>query len=368
MFSTLFLFIYNYLMQPKIEIKALQKSYTDRKKRSVVVLYHLDLSVRPGEFLVILGESGCGKSSLLKVIAGIEEYDFGDIYFDGVDALKIDQKDKNMSLVSQNYVLFPNKTVYENIDVPLANLRWSKKARVERILELSKLLGLDLILSRRPKELSGGQAQRVAIARSIAKNPDICLFDEPLSALDPVCHGEIIDLLQSLHKKTFATYLYSTHNQKEAFALGDRIAIMHNMKIEQIGTKEEILNHPISPYICSFLKDVFVASTKGYVEEDGRFYSLDGDFSLDVSSFRKCFRGKEGKEITLFVRKDAISIDMGNGVSYPIKKRNAQNVEIEMAGQSIEIDVDEDFDGEAIKLAIDPDRCAFFEGEGNLRP
>ena len=355
-------------MQPKIEVKGLQKSYTDRKKKSVVVLYQLDLSVRSGEFLVLLGESGCGKTSLLKVLAGIEEYDFGDIYFDGVDALKLDQRDKNMSLVSQNYVLFPNKTVYENIDVPLANLRWNKQARTQRILELSKLLGLDLFLSRRPRELSGGQAQRVAIARSIAKNPDICLFDEPLSALDPLYHSDIIKLLQNLHKSTFATYLYSTHNQKEAFSLGDRIAIMHNMKIEQIGTREEILNHPVSPYICSFLKDMFILATKGYVEEDDCFYSLDGDFSLDVSSFKECFRGKEGKEITVYVRKDAITINEESEFAYPVKKRNAQSVEVEIAGQEVELDVDEEFEGEEIKLSVDPNKCVFFDDEENVRP
>lgn len=354
-------------MQPKIEVKNLQKSYTDRKKNSVVVLYQLNLSVYPGEFLVLLGESGCGKTSLLKVLAGIEEYDFGDIYFDGVDALKLDQRDKNMSLVSQNYVLFPNKTVYENIDVPLANLHWNKQARTQRILELSKLLGLDLFLHRRPRELSGGQAQRVAIARSIAKNPDICFFDEPLSALDPTYHSEIMKMLQNLHQSTFATYLYSTHNQKEAFALADRIAIMHNRKIEQIGTKEEIISHPFSPYICSFLKDMFVLTTKGYVEEDDCFYSLDGDFSLDVSSFKDCFHGKEGKEITVFVRKDAFTITEDGPFCFPVKKRNAQDAEIEIAGQEIELAIDEEFEGEEIKLAIDPCKCAFFDGEENLR-
>ncbi len=355
-------------MQPKIEIVSLQKSYTDRKKNSKVVLYRLDLKIMPGEFVVLLGESGCGKTSLLKVLAGIEEYDFGDIYFDGVDSSRIEQGDKNMSFVSQNIVLFPSKTVYENIDVPLANLKWNKKSRIDRILELSKQFGLDLFLSRKPSELSGGQAQRVAIARSIAKNPDICLFDEPLSALDLLYHGEIITLLLNLHKKSFATYLYSTHNQKEAFALGDRIAIMHNMKIEQIGTKEEILNHPISPYICEFLKDFFVVEVEGYIK--GMFFlSSDGDssFSLNIEKIRNQFNTKNINDVILYIRKDAFSFSSSKGEIYKTIKENDTNVVVEVAKQEVKIEVDEDFIDDTIRLDIDLDKCVFFVDGKNIK-
>lgn len=345
------------LMQPKIEIKNLQKSYTDRKKNSKVVLYQLNLSVYPGEFLVLLGESGCGKTSLLKVLAGIEDYDFGDIYFDGVDALELEQADKNMSLVSQNYVLFPSKTVYENIDVPLANLKWNKKARINRILELSKMLGLDLILSRRPKELSGGQCQKVAIARSLAKNPDICLFDEPLSAIDHAYHDEIIKLLLDIHKKTFATYIYSTHNQKEAFILGDRVAIMNNMKIEQIGSKEEILNNPASSFVCSFLKDIFVGPFNGHIE--------NGYFIFDDSNDFRLLLGKNGKRIKskntakIFIKRDAFSLSEA-GKTFEIKKHNPNSVDIDFFGENVTIEVDEDFDSDSIKLNIEADKCYYF--------
>ncbi len=350
-------------MHPKIEIRSLQKSYTSRKRESKVVLYHLDLAVFPGEFLVLLGESGCGKSTLLKVISGIEDYDFGDIYFDGMEAASLEQREKNMSYVSQNYALFPAKTVYENIDMPLANLRWNKERRKKRIIELSALLGLDLLLSRKPKELSGGQAQRVAIARSLAKNPDICLFDEPLSALDQGYHEQIIGMLKEIHDRTFATYVYSTHNQREAFALGDRIAIMHEMKIEQIGTGEEILKRPVSPYICSFLKDLFPLSVNGAFH-NGHFISDDGDFLIGVKDEKKA-NSFEGRKIRMFVRKDAIRLD-DSGVLYPVIKQNADSVQIMVAGEALSIGVDEGFEGDGVRVDIDRAGCVFFADGRNI--
>lgn len=242
----------------KIKVTGLQKSYTDRKKRSVVALYQCNLDVNPGEFVVLLGESGCGKTSLLKVIAGIEEYDFGDVFIDGIDASTLTQKEKNMSYVSQNIILFPHKTVYENIMEPLSIYRVPKNDKIARVKELGELLDIDILLTRKPRELSGGQRQRVAIARALAKEPSICLFDEPLSALDPVFHDEIIELLKDIHKKTSATYLYTTHNQLEAFRLADRIAIMNNRKIEQIGTVDEISSKPKTSFVTKFLSSLFL--------------------------------------------------------------------------------------------------------------
>lgn len=361
-------YLYNKTMDvTKIEIKKLQKSYTNKKKESKVVLYQFDLKVYPGEFLVLLGESGCGKTSLLRVISGIEDYDFGDIYFDGVDALEIEQKDKNMSFVNQNYVLFPFKTVYENIDAPLSNLKWNKISRIKRIQELADLLDLNLILTRKPKELSGGQQQRVAIARSLAKDPDICLFDEPLSALDPIYHDEIIKLLLDVHKKTFATYIYSTHNQKEAFILGDRIAIIHNMKVEQIGNKNEILNYPSSPYICRFLNEIFILEIKGVIKNNNFIFENNGfTFKIPLNQLSQYFNFKNSEEVILFCKNDAFIIDE-NGFVFNVQKRNTNSVSISIQNSTFDIEVDEDFEENNIKLNFDFSNCTFFiEGE-NIR-
>lgn len=305
----------------KIKIIGLQKSYTNRKKESVVALYKCDLVVKPHEFLVLLGESGCGKTSLLKVIAGIEPYDFGDIYFDGIPAEELNQIDKNMSYVPQNLVLFPNKTVFENIMEPLEILRVPKKDRIARVKELGEQLGLSILLTRRPRELSGGQQQRVAIARALAKEPSICLFDEPLSALDMMYHEEIIEFLLATHKLTQATYIYSTHNQKEAFRLADRIAIMNNRKIEQIDTPQNIIKKPKTLFVAKFLKDIFVLQIPCSYHSG---FILNEELGIN---YKKTIRqASDGDQITLVFKTQDIVIDKNGKFELDVISNTEQNI------------------------------------------
>ena len=240
----------------KIEIVKLQKSYTDRKKNTTVALYDCSLTVNDGEFLVLLGESGCGKTSLLRVIAGVESYDFGSVLFDGVDGSELDQRDKDISYLSQNYALFPHKTVYENIAMPLFTNKYPRNEIRKRVSELAEQFGLQTLLTRLPADLSGGQQQRVAIARALAKHPSICLFDEPLSALDSIYHDGILSLLQRLHAQTNVTFVYATHNLREAVRIADRIAVMHDRKVEQIGTPNELLLNPQTEFVRDFMSQI----------------------------------------------------------------------------------------------------------------
>lgn len=240
----------------KIEIVKLQKSYTDRKKNTTVALYDCSLTVNDGEFLVLLGQSGCGKTSLLRVIAGVESYDFGEVLFDGVDGAELDQRDKDISYVSQNYALFPHKTVYENIAMPLVTNKYPRDEIRKRVNELAEQFDLQMLLTRLPADLSGGQQQRVAIARALAKHPSICLFDEPLSALDTIYHEGILSLLQQLHTQTNVTFVYATHNLREAVRIADRIAVMHDRKVEQIGTPHELLSNPQTEFVRDFMSQI----------------------------------------------------------------------------------------------------------------
>lgn len=317
----------------KIKIVGLQKSYTNRKKESTVALYKCDLLVYPGEFLVLLGESGCGKTSLLKVIAGIESYDFGDIYFDGIKAEELTQLEKNMSYVSQNIVLFPHKTVFENIMQPLNILKVPKKDKLERIKELGEKLGISILLTRRPRELSGGQQQRVAIARAIAKEPAICLFDEPLSALDPVYHDEIIEFLLYTHKLTQATYIYSTHNQKEAFRLADRVAIMHNRKIEQIDRPSEVIKHPKTLFVSKFLKDIFVLHIP-CIYQNGRIINEELGINAIGNIDKKYVKKIEGKNIVVALKTNNIILSENGEYTLDLISSSSSSLEVRFNEQN----------------------------------
>ena len=321
----------------KIKIVGLQKSYTNRKKESAVALYKCDLSVYPNEFLVLLGESGCGKTSLLKVIAGIESYDFGDIYFDGIPAEELNQIDKNMSYVPQNLVLFPNKTVFENIMEPLEILKVPKKDRINRVKELGEKLGLSILLTRRPRELSGGQKQRVAIARALAKEPSICLFDEPLSNLDVVYHDEIIEFLLSTHKMMHSTYIYSTHNQKEAFRLGNRVAIMNNRKIEQIDTPQNIINNPKTLFVAKFLKDIYLFDVSCSYENG---YIVNKDIGLNFKKKIKSY--EDGQTINMVFRRKDIIIDKDGQFEADVFSSAEGFVSCSFLGQEFNLSLDND--------------------------
>lgn len=355
---------YNAPMQPKIEIRNLQKSYTNKKKESKVVLYHLNLDVYPEEFLVLLGESGSGKSSLLRVLAGLEDYDFGEVYINGVEASKLEQKDKNMSLVSQNYALFPSKTVYENIDSPLSSLHWCKKARIERIEELSHLLGLDLLLTRIPRELSGGQQQRVAIARALAKRPDILLLDEPMSALDPSFHDEVAECLLNCKKESFSTFIYSTHDQREAMRLGTRVAILHDMKVEQVASPLELTQHPLTPYVCRFLHDIFVLEVRGSIR-NGEFVDDDHEIYLSLSSRSLSSSFQEERPVTAFFKKDAINIDYKSPQRFPIVQAGGNSYRVLINGTPIDVFSEDDFE-DSIPLSFSGKEVSFFQNERNL--
>lgn len=350
---------------PRIQIKGLQKSYKLKKNNYCIALADLSLNVYDRDFLVLLGESGCGKTTLLKVIVGIEDYDYGEIYFSGIEASKIEQIDKNMSYVSQNYVLFPHKTVYENIDMPLSFLKWDKRDRKNRIQELSQLLGLDILLTRKPKELSGGQCQRVAIARAIAKNPDICLFDEPLSALDPIYKDDIINLLKEVHKKTFATYIYSTHNQLEAVNLATRIAIMHKLKIEQIGMPEEIINHPKTSYIASFLNQFYAFVTTLSIKEDNNLYFSNGVKFPNYKNLK--YEDYKNKKIELGVRKTAFIFNKGQ-IEMNIRFLNDTTYRLFFLEYEFDIDISSEviIDEENINVDIDTTQCALFIDGNNI--
>ena len=232
-----------------LEIKEIKKSFTEEE----AVLDNISLKISKGEFITLLGSSGCGKTTTLRIIAGLEQPDAGSVWLDGREVTGLEPNQRNVNTVFQNYALFPHMNVAENIGYGLKLKKVPKseiRKKVSQMLELVQLEGYE---KRKPSELSGGQKQRVAIARALVNNPEVLLLDEPLGALDLQLRRAMQIELKHLQKKLGITFIYITHDQEEAINMSDRIAVMRDGRIEQIGTPDEIYNHPKTSYVATFV-------------------------------------------------------------------------------------------------------------------
>ena len=232
-----------------LELKEIKKSFTEGE----AVLDNISLEISKGEFITLLGSSGCGKTTTLRIIAGLEQPDAGSVWLDGREVTGLEPNQRNVNTVFQNYALFPHMNVAENIGYGLKLKKVPKseiRKKVSQMLELVQLEGYE---KRKPSELSGGQKQRVAIARALVNNPKVLLLDEPLGALDLQLRRAMQIELKHLQKKLGITFIYITHDQEEAINMSDRIAVMKDGRIEQIGTPDEIYNHPKTSYVATFV-------------------------------------------------------------------------------------------------------------------
>lgn len=236
------------VLNTKLSVKNITKTYAGK-----TVLNNVSFDLMEGEFLSILGPSGCGKTTLLRILIGLEKADSGEIIKGGKDISNLASFDRGMGIVFQNYALFPNMTVLQNVQYALTLRKDTKKQAKEIAMKTLEQVGLTDQMHKRPHQLSGGQQQRVAIARTLAMNPDVILLDEPISALD-VTNREIMKAeLKSLQKKFNATMLFITHDQEEAFFLSDRIMVMSEGNIEQMATPKELYTNPRNDYIKEFV-------------------------------------------------------------------------------------------------------------------
>jgi len=232
-----------------LELKNISKSFSPSKP----VLNNINLQIQDAEFLVLVGPSGCGKSTLIRIIAGLEQADSGSIFFGEKDLTPLEPKDRNLSMVFQNYALYPHKTVFDNIAFPLQIANAGKQDIDVAVKNIAEKLNISDLLERKPGQLSGGQRQRVALARALVKKPSIFLLDEPLSNLDAKLRMQMRQELFKLHKELNSTFIYVTHDQVEAMTLGDRVVVLHEGSIQQIGTPQEVYNKPANPFVASFI-------------------------------------------------------------------------------------------------------------------
>jgi multiple sugar transport system ATP-binding protein len=224
-----------------------------KKFGDVTAVDDLDLQVRDGEFLVLVGPSGCGKTTALRMLAGLEEQTSGDIYIGDRLVNDVAPKDRDIAMVFQNYALYPHMTVYDNIAFGL-KLRGTPKAEIERrVKDVAEILGLGQLLRRKPKELSGGQRQRVAVGRAIAREPAVFLMDEPLSNLDAKLRIQTRAELEKIHRRVGKTTIYVTHDQVEAMTMGDRIVVMKDGVLQQVGTPQELHDRPVNLFVAGFI-------------------------------------------------------------------------------------------------------------------
>jgi multiple sugar transport system ATP-binding protein len=219
----------------------------------VQVIHGLDLEIAHEEFVVLVGPSGCGKSTMLRMIAGLEDVSAGEIAIDGRVVNRVAPKDRNIAMVFQNYALYPHMTVFRNMAFALRAARLPAPEIERRVMGAARILGLSELMERKPGELSGGQRQRVAMGRAMVRNPAVFLFDEPLSNLDAKLRSAMRTEIKKLHQTVRTTIIYVTHDQVEAMTLADRIVIMRDGRIEQIGTPLEVFQTPVNIFVAGFI-------------------------------------------------------------------------------------------------------------------
>ncbi len=242
-----------------VEVRGLVKSYAGKQKRRATATGQLnavdgvDLATTEGEYLVLLGPSGCGKTTLLRTIAGLEVPTAGQVFIGGHDVTDLPPRDRRIAMVFQSYALYPHKTVRQNVEFPLAAAKMAAAERATRITWATDLLGIGHLLDRRPRQLSGGERQRVALARALVRQPSVFLLDEPLSNLDAKLRASARDELKRFQNDVGTTTLYVTHDQIEAMGLGDRIAVMYQGRIRQVGPPREVYDDPADTFVATFI-------------------------------------------------------------------------------------------------------------------
>ena len=312
----------------------------------VKVVKKLSLDIKEGEFLTLLGPSGCGKTTTLRMIAGFSEATSGEIMLEGVDVSGLKPNERNVNTVFQNYALFPHMTVEDNIAFGLVEKKVPKPEIKERVSEMIKLVRLEGLEKRKPAQMSGGQKQRVAIARALINKPRVLLLDEPLGALDLKLRKQMQLELKHLQQKLGITFVYVTHDQEEALTMSDRIAVMNEGIMEQIGTPDEVYNHPKTKFVASFVGESNILES--YVK------SVDGDLlHIDLEAGKAALHAKGfGVEemIYICVRPENVKLSETPVNHFSIRGKVLEHI---FAGSVVKTEV-ELLTGQVLKVASHP--------------
>ncbi|MCR4854826.1 MAG: ABC transporter ATP-binding protein [Erysipelotrichaceae bacterium] len=279
----------------------------------VVAVQEFNLEIKDKEFVVLVGPSGCGKSTTLRMIAGLEEITSGELYIGDVLSNIIAPRDRNIAMVFQNYSLYPHMTVYENMAFSLKLAKLPKDEIDRKVKEAARTLEITQILDRLPKALSGGQRQRVAIGRAIVRQPQVILMDEPLSNLDAKLRGQMRSEIIRLRQKIDTTFVYVTHDQVEAMTLGDRIVVMRDGFIQQVGTPQEVFNHPENVFVAGFIgtPQINFFHNVPLTKKDGDYYITIQEKDIRLADkYQTVLKEKDQPEIKTIVGVRPVHIEM----------------------------------------------------------
>ncbi len=302
-------------------------------EQGVIAVQEFNLEIADKEFIVLVGPSGCGKSTTLRMVAGLEEISGGELYIGDKLVNDVAPKDRDIAMVFQNYALYPHMTVYDNIAFAL-KLRKTPKDEIDRkVKEAAEILDITQYLGRKPKALSGGQRQRVAIGRAIVRDPKVMLMDEPLSNLDAKLRNQMRAEIIKLRERINTTFVYVTHDQTEAMTLGDRIVIMKDGFIQQIGTPQEVFNHPYNLFVAGFIgapqMNFFDAKL---LKNDGKYAVSVQGYTVELSEAKQAAlaaNGVEEQEITLGVRPEHIALaDAGIAAKIDVNEMMGSSVHL----------------------------------------
>ena len=317
-----------------LSLRKVKKVYDN----SVVAVQDFNLEIADKEFIVLVGPSGCGKSTTLRMVAGLEAITDGEIYIGGRLVNNVPPKDRDIAMVFQNYALYPHMTVYDNIAYGLKLRKLPKRVIDQKVREAAEILDISELLARKPKALSGGQRQRVAIGRAIVRNPQVFLMDEPLSNLDAKLRNQMRAEIIKLRKRINTTFIYVTHDQTEAMTLGDRIVIMKEGYIQQVGTPQEVFIHPANLFVAGFIGTPQMNFFDAELVRQGDRYHVSLAGATVTLSPEKCRRladgGVESGPVTLGVRPEHMVLTTADNAIFA-------SVDVsEMMGSAIHIHVD----------------------------
>ena len=345
-----------------LTLKAITKRFG-----KIMALSGVDLHVKEGEFCVLLGPSGCGKSTLLNIIAGLILQDEGTVMLNGQSVDRLAPRERDVAMVFQSYALYPHMKVAQNLSFGLRMRGLTESVIRERVMDVSRLLGIEDLLDRKPRELSGGQQQRVAMGRALVRRPKLFLLDEPLSNLDARLRANVrLELKQLLHQ-IHSTIIYVTHDQVEAMTLGDRVVVMRDGKVRQVGRPAEIYAHPVDTFVATFIGSPEMNIFRGrLVSRHGCFHFQGAGFSLDLGGLQ--LDHKED-EVELGIRPEDIGIVQDGTMDLQAKVEMVSNVGSEnyiyarLGKESITLRASKEAvfqPGNVIHLTIDPGHLHIF--------